>query len=288
MSTRGLALSSPGGSIVLGREAGISARIKTQGFGWPKVTPQWSEGAAGRRWRGSRVAERKLSIPFTIRGTDRADVLSKLSLLARTIDPANGLTRFTVEIDGARWWVDMTMTGGGGYSFDSDTTDGSTILLTEISFETEESYWTRTDQASAQFTPGNVGVGLLGEVGSMVGMTLSSVTSLGEVTMNNPGDAAAPILVKVEGPFSGFAAIGAAGETVTWTGVKDAGEFVLVNMGAGTAVDEAGENVYSGLNDVPEFWQLKPGESTVDLQVNDAEEGTLVTVYFYPRRWVLF
>lgn len=293
--TRAMALSSSAGTIQLGAASGIQLGLKSQGFGWPGIAPQYFEGATGRRWRGSRVVDRVLPLQVKVSGQDANAVRSRLSTLAQVIAPSAGLTRLTVTIDGVAWWVDMTVTGRPDWSYDGDT-DGATVVQFPLRFETEQPFWTRLDQASAFFLPPDVDVGLLGEEGSMVGMTLSSVSSFGEVQLTNAGDAEAPMLVKVEAPFSAFAAISPDGEEVSWDiavfdpegpATKETG-FILIDMGAGTAVDEEGANVYAGLNDVPRFWTLKPGTSTVTLSVDDAEEGTRVTVFYYPRKWVMF
>lgn len=288
MTQRPQQLSSTAGTLILGSASGVYLSRKIAGFGLPPVKPQWSEGAGnGRRWRGSRVLARALPLRFNIRGTDRADILTKFSRLAQIIAPTAGLTRLQVNIAGASWWVDMTRTGGGDYAWDTDT-DGETFLTVPIAFETEEPYWTRLDASSRIFTPSDVSDGLLTGPGSMVGMELSSTTSLGSVVISNEGDVGTPALVVFRGPFSGFQAIGAAGELVAFVGTKLLGESVTVDMALGTAVDDAGVNVYDGLNDVPRFWELRPGDSTVTLQVDDADAGSAAEVYWNPRRWVMF
>lgn len=287
-------LVSAGGSTLLGEATGIQLGLKSQGFGWPSFGAQFSEGAAGRRYRGTRIGPRKLPLVFKLTGEDHTAVRARLSTVASIIDPSNGLVRFTVEIDGELWWVDMTVTADGDWSWDSDT-DGESELMVPLTFETEHGYWTRTDQESAVFIPGNVSDGLLGSAGSLVGMELSSVTSLGEVALTNPGDAEAPMLAKIEAPFSGFTLIGAGGEEVSWTyleqfgivGSKAAG-YILVDMGEGTVVDETGANYYAGLNAVPVFWTLKRGTSDVELSLAGASVASKITVFYYPRRWVMF
>lgn len=288
MSQRPQQLSSTAGTIILGESSGIYLARNIAGFGLPPVKPQWSEGAGnGRRWRGSRVLARTLPFRFNIRGTNRADVLAKFSTLARIIAPTAGLTRLQVNIAGEAWWLDMTRTGGGDFSWESDT-DTETLLSVPITFETEEPYWTALDAASRIFTPDDVSGGLLTGPGTMVGMVLSSTTSLGEVTISNEGDVATPARIVVAGPFSGFQAVGAAGEFVEFTGARLLGQSVTVDMANGTAIDSTGANVYDGLNDVPEFWELRPGDSTVTLQIDDADTGSQVAVYWNPRRWVMF
>lgn len=287
MGERQVSLSSGFGTLDIGDALKLGRGMS--GWGLPKVTNQWSEGAGdGRRWRGTRLSGKQIVLPFQIRGADRGAVLATYSLLAQIFAPAAGLVRVTVEVGGSAWYVDGVREDGGDYGWGPEQTDGSTLLVTDILLGAEEPYWSRVDQSSTAFEPSDVDAGLLGDPGSMVGMMLSSTTSLGEVSVTNPGDAPATVVAVAEGPFSKIYLTGPDGEVVTWTGEKLVDESVTIDLALGTAVDELGANVFDGLNDLPEWWELPPGVTIIEVQADDADEGTKITLFWRPRRWVLF
>lgn len=286
MSDRPISLMSRAGTIDMG--AGIVVRRNVAGFGLPPVQGQFFDGAGdGTTWRGSRVLPRVMDLPIKVTGNDRQAVADAFSALARVIAPTAGLVRLTVTVGGVAWYIDVTRTGGGDWSWETDT-DGETVILTSITFKSEDPYWTRVDATGIDISPSGTTFGLLKGVGTMVSMSLSTTTGFGAVPFENIGDVEVFPTWTAYAPFDGLTLTSPEGDELEWTGSKATG-YIVIDAEAGTIVDELGVNLYDGLNDVPVFWGVQPGVSEATIEAANPESpDTHIVVSYRPKKWILF
>jgi len=286
---RAVTISSSAGTLNFGAESGVRARAQMRGTGLPPVNLQWFEGAGdGAQARGARVLTRTIDLPVKITGADRQSVWERFSLLAQIIAPTVDDVRLTITLDGVDWYTIVRRSGGGDPSWDEDT-DGSTVLLTTITFEAGDPYWQRADQESKIITPAGLGRGLLGGVGALSGLEVSSTTALGTVNFTNTGDVDAYPMWLIEGPFTGFTLTSPDGKILQYVGTKLLGDSITIDTALGTIVNETSGNEYSGLQPAPRFWTIPKGDSVATVELLDAVGSeSSVAVYWRPRKWVLF
>lgn len=285
---RFVSLESSLGTIALGNKVKLTNRLK--GTGLPPVNVQWFEGAGdGANYRGSRVLSRTIDLPLSFYGSSRDEIWDLFSQVAVIFAPNNGQVRMKMELDGQTWYTDVVRTGGGDWDWASDT-DGQTFLRTVITVKAGDPYWTRSDATSQVVSPGGLGRGLIKTpTPRLSALKVSTTNSLGSVTFQNPGDVAVYPKWTLAGPFTGFTLTSPSGEVLSWSGTLIAGQSLTIDTAAGTIVDQDGVNRYSGLGAVPRFWSIPPGNSIGSVEMlNTVSPGSLATVIWQPKKWVVF
>ena len=275
------------GTLVLGDHVKLTSNLI--GTGMPPVSVQWFEGAGdGASYRGARILPRTMDLPLSFYGANREEIWALYSHLAVVFDSSNNnLVRIKMQLDGETWYTDVVRTGGGDFSWSGDT-DGRTFLRTVLTVQAGDPYWTREDATALVISPGGLGRGLI-KTAPLSNLELSTTNSLGAVTFQNPGDVGVYPEWTLNGPFTEFTLTSPLGETLTWTGVVDAGETIFINSEAGTVTDHTGANRYAGLGAVPRFWRVPPGSSTGSVELVDpVAPGSSVTVIWRPKKWILF
>ena len=211
---------------------GITALEGLAGFGLPATSVQWFEGAGdGSSYRGARQQNRAITLPIMVSGPDRQAVREAFSRLATVLSPefAPARLRFT-EPDGDAWVLAVVRTGGGDFSWGVDT-DGDTYLQTVLTLEAGDPYWTR-EAASVQIVrAGGAGRGLLKGVTPLSSLRLASGQVIGDVLIENPGDAPAYPLITVKGPGTALTLTSPTGEVLRWRGSMTLGESRILEIG---------------------------------------------------------
>ncbi|XAO35627.1 minor tail protein [Microbacterium phage FireCastle] len=285
---RVLELSSQGGKVTLGEQAGIKAGLAVRGTGMPGVELQWFEGAGeGKTFRGGRTLARTMDVPVKFYGANRDDVLSKYSDVARIMLLENAPVRVTLDLDGEKWFNDVVRTGGGDFSWDKDT-DGSTYLKTIFTVESGNPHWTRVDSEARVITPGGLGIPLLGPGQSLAQLRLSNTEGSGAVQFVNTGDVEAWPIWTFLPPFKDFS-LSRDGMTLDFVqpATKLTG-FIEIDSKAGTIKDQSGVNRYDLLGPAPKFFPIPRGTSTAQVVLLGATGDTRVNVVWHPRKVVLF
>jgi hypothetical protein len=274
------------GTIALGDTVKLTSNLK--GTGLPPVSVQWFEGAGdGANYRGARVLPRTMDLPLSFYGTDRNDVWNLFSQVAVIFAPNGGQVRMRMELDGEVWFTDVVRTGGGDWSWDSDT-DGRSFLRTVLTVQAGDPYWTREDATSQVISPGGLGRGLIKQA-PLSNLELSTTNSLGAVLFENPGDVAVFPVWTLQGPFSQAVLTSPSGEELVWIDDLEEGETLTIDTAAGTVKDQTGANRYGSLGPVPRFWSIPPGNSNGEVELLDAvAPGSLATVIWQPKKWVVF
>jgi hypothetical protein len=294
---RSLTLSGRGKTIDLypwlsARAKGTEALAGIVGFGMPDLENFWTAGAGtSRRWRGSKVTPKDISLPVKIYAKDREELTALVSDLAVALDPftrggasEEGAARLTFGLaDGTKWYRDVVRSAGLDWPR-KKSSDDETFIKTSIVFETTDSFWTRTTPDSFEIGVGGIAQPLLPKVAEL---SLSSTSAFGQVNVINSGDAMAWAEFIVYGPANRALFIGNNGETVSWYGNIDAGNAVKFNMRNGTVTGSNGANRYAGLEAAPFFWAMPPGESEIIVQIEGATASSKCVVRWSPRRWAV-
>lgn len=304
--SRAFSLSSAGGTMNLDGSEGARAKLAVRGTGMAPVAVQWSEGAGnGASFRGGRTLARQFDMPVKVyanRGdwSNRDIVRQRFAKLGQILSLDNAPVRVTLDLDADnpastdKWWADMVKVGGGDFRWDTDT-DQRSFIRSVFTLQAGDPYWTSQDQDGKEILPVGVGIGLLGAGVSLAQLRLGSVDGFGSTTITNTGDVVAYPIWTVYAPFSGFLLANAEGRILEWNaakqgivgGVKTTGS-IIVNTQLGTVVNEAGDNMYRGLETAPQFWPVKTGPNFAQVVMADASGATRATVSWNRRREVLF
>lgn len=260
---------------------GYQAKAGVTGFGLPPVSVQWLEGAGdGAVFRRRRVLTRDIDIPLEILARDRAHLQELTSRLALAVA---GMCTFTLlDDDGTRWTTDVYRTGGGEYSYGADTT-GEREFQTVITFRSPDPYWTFSE-AQIRYIGGTTANPFLA---NLVKVELSASQAIGEIQLDNSGDAEAYPIWEIAGPGRAFLAVSPDGERLAWDGVLGPDDRLTIDTRKGTVVDQSGANRYSDLKEAPRFWTVKPGLSTATAQLEAISTTSKITCSWRPRKWMV-
>ncbi|AKY03329.1 hypothetical protein FDI81_gp21 [Streptomyces phage Hydra] len=261
---------------------GVQALTGVNGLGLPPVSVQWLEGAGdGAVYRRSRVLTRDIDIPLDIVGRNRQDLKNHLSRLSLML--AGPCTLRMIEDDGTDWSTQVIRVGGGDYTYGSDTT-GSRDVQMVVTFRAGDPYWT-----SSVITRKQVGGDITATsfLSGLASMPVAASQAIGEILLENTGDAVAYPVWEVFGPGNNFKAISPTGEKLHWTGTLAAGEKLIVDTRMGTVIDGTGANRYSELAPAPRFWAIEPGISTAEASLLDVTNASKIVCSWRPRKWMV-
>lgn len=266
---------------IMDKGLGYQATTGATGFGLPPVSVQWLEGAGdGAVFRRKRVLARDIDIPLEILARDRQHLQTLLSRLALAL--AGQCTLTLLDDDGTRWITDVHRVGGGEYAYGANTI-GEREFETVITFRAGDPYWT----SSAAQTRSVGGVTAAPFLSSMASVPVSASQAIGEIQLDNSGDAEAYPIWEVIGPGKNFEAVSPAGERLAWTGVLGVDDRLIIDTRKGTVVDQSGANRYAELEEAPRFWTVKPGVSTATAQLLETNPSSKITCSWRPRKWMV-
>ncbi|MFF3249740.1 phage tail family protein [Actinacidiphila glaucinigra] len=261
---------------------GFQAKSGLTGLGLPPVSVQWLEGAGdGAVYRATRVQSRGIDIPIDILAMNRADLDAKLSRLALML--AGGCTLVLLNEDGRRWSTEVHRVGGGEYAYGSDTV-GEREFQTVITFQAGDPYWTSSEQQLRTISGAVATSAFLSGVASL---KVAPSQAIGEIQLDNSGDAPAYPVWEVRGPGDHFVATSPDGETLKWNGTLSSGQKLIIDTRNGTVKDGTGANRYDLLDTAPRFWTVKPGTSTAIASLLNTTTASQITCSWYPRKWMV-
>lgn len=251
-----------------------------EGFGLPDVDLHWFEGAGdGSVYRGSRVKRRIIDLPLAITAPNRSQLNQRLSTLATIINPKTGPARLAFGLpDGDSWFIDVVRSGGGDWSRRSKQSDNRTRIITSLTLEAGDPYWTRVRPEYLRIAQDESGRGLLPYLARL---ELSRGGAFGIQEVNNIGDADAAPFWRLTGPFSKVTLIGPNGEQLVWEGALseggdiDSDNGLYISVAEGRVYDFFGENRYDGLHSSPHFWTIAPGQSQVTIEMTGTSGGII-------------
>ncbi|MCD2462461.1 phage tail family protein [Streptomyces sp. MBT42] len=266
---------------IMDKGLGYQAKAGVTGFGLPPVSVQWLEGAGdGAVYRRKRVLTRDIDIPLEILARDRTHLQDMLSRLALAL--AGQCTLTLLDDDGTRWTTVVHRVGGGEYAY-GENTIGEREFETVITFRAGDPYWT-SSEAQIRYIGGSTAGSFLT---NMVTMSISASQAIGEIQLNNSGDAEAYPIWEVTGPGTNFEAVSPAGERLAWSGTLGTNDRLIIDTRKGTVVDQTGANRYAELDAAPRFWTVKPGLSTATAQLEEIGTASKITCTWRPRKWMV-
>ncbi|QXE39412.1 phage tail family protein [Streptomyces sp. GMY02] len=274
-------METPGDQLDLNEVAktgvGYQATAGLTGLGLPPVAVQWLEGAGdGARYRGQRALSRTLDMPLDIVGRDRRHLGTLVSRLARAV--AGPCTLVAVDDEGARWSTSIVRTGGGDIEL-----DGGYDVETVITWRAPDPFFT-ADKVSRQAVGGDAGTPFLS---AMASLPLAASQAIGEIQLDNTGDADAYPVWEIYGPGRDLTLTAPDGDVLRWAGVLTSTERLTVDTRAGTVTDGQGVNRYADLASAPRFWTVPPGLSTANVQLLDTTAASKIVCSWRPRRWLV-
>ncbi|MGW8953503.1 phage distal tail protein [Streptomyces sp. NPDC055709] len=266
---------------IMDKGLGYQAKTGATGFGLPPVSVQWLEGAGdGAVYRRKRVLTRDIDIPLEILARDRTHLQELLSRLALAL--AGQCTLTLLDDNGTRWTTDVHRVGGGEYVY-GESTIGEREFETVITFRAGDPYWI-SSEAQIRYIGGSTAGAFLT---NMVTMSISASQAIGEIQLNNSGDAEAYPIWEIVGPGANFEATSPSGERLAWSGTLGVNDRLIIDTRKGTVVDQTGANRYAELDTAPRFWTVKPGLSTATAQLEEINSNSKITCTWRPRKWMV-
>lgn len=279
-------------SLVSGEEWDLDSQLKTglgvqalsgvNGIGMPPVSVQWSDGAGdGSAYRGQRFLARDLDIQLNILGHSRPHLVEMVRSLGLTL--AGPCRLFFRENDGEEWYTDVIRVGGGGYVYGRDTT-GHRELDMVVTLRAGDPFWTSVDLTRKTLTTGGSATPFLS---ALAGLPVASSQQIGEIALENVGNAQAFPVWKLVGPGRNFVADLGNGSRFEWRGTLAVGETLTIDTQLCTVIDGAGLNRYGELGPAPRLWAIPPGFWVTEASLLDTATETSVTCSWATRRWML-
>ncbi|MGW6600609.1 phage tail family protein [Streptomyces sp. NPDC055036] len=266
---------------IMDKGLGYQAKAGVTGLGLPPVSVQWLEGAGdGAIYRRRRVLARDIDIPLEILARDRQHLQELLSRLALAL--AGQCTLTLLDDDGTRWTTEVHRVGGGEYAYGT-TTIGEREFETVITVRAGDPYWT-SSEAQTRSVGGTTAAPWLSGIASL---PVSASQAIGEIQLNNAGDAEAYPIWEVIGPGQNFEAVSPAGERLAWAGTLGVDDRLIIDTRKGTVVDQSGANRYANLAPAPRFWTVKPGVSSATAQLIAISPSSKITCSWRPRKWMV-
>ncbi|WP_031513711.1 phage tail domain-containing protein [Streptomyces sp. NRRL F-5123] len=267
---------------IMDKGLGYQAKTGVTGLGLPPVSVQWLEGAGdGAIYRRRRVLTRDIDIPLEILGRDRAHLQQLTSRLALAL--AGRCTLTLQDDDGTRWTTDVYRTGGGDYTYGGDTT-GDRDMEMVITFRSPDPYWTYSE-AQNRYIGGDDTAGPF--LNNLAQVKITASQAIGEIELDNAGDAEAYPIWEITGPGRNFVAVSPAGERLAWNGTLTTGQSLTIDTRKGTVVDQTGANRYAELGPAPRMWTVKPGLSSATAQLEDIGSTSRIACSWRPRKWMV-
>ena len=257
------------------------------GFGIAPTSLVLTEGSIeGSKWRRTRRGSRTIDLPLAVFGADRADVEIKLRLLAKTLSDRRSIARIVATYpDGARVYTKIHYSGGldPQYGPGGDT-QGQGLCRIVLTLVAPGPYWTDERPVQYAVTAQNQGRSI---IPNLAELRVSSSQALGTLAVANPGDVDAYPVWTIRGPGNGFtASLGTLG--IVYLESIAVGETITIDAVRKTATSSLTGDAYTALDIAPKFFAIPPGSSNVDVLVENSSADTLVTMYFNPRRELVY
>lgn len=257
------------------------------GFGVAPTKLITRDGAkGGTRWRRTRRGSRTIVIPITIFGDNRQSVEDKMRALIRLLQDDMTSPRLVAKYPtNERYYSEIHYSSGADVEYGNDT-DGVSYGTWALNLLAPDPYWTSEKQIQYAIGPANAGKGLLPHLSKL---QLSSSQTIGTVLFENPGDVDAYPVWTLRGPGdSGFQARLPDGSGFTFNAALTADDIITIDTKTKTVTDQNGNNRYPDLGSSPKMFSIPKGNTPVFVELEGTSASTLVSVYFNPRRELIF
>jgi hypothetical protein len=250
-----------------------------RGFGMPssivRIDPSTGDGGI---FRFSRREVRELDLPIAILGDSRSDVESKLRRVARLLQDKQGATRILATyLNGTTVFLDAHFLGGAETIFGEDA--GLNYCRWVITMQAPEPFWQTATEESFTFGTGSTGRGLLPQLSKL---RVSSSQTIGLVTVENAGDVATFPRWEITGPVDSIVITDGI-NSFSFPGSIAFGRTYTVDTRTAEVTNELGQNIYAELGPAPKLFPLPPGNTTIEVQGQNATVDTVVSAFYSPR-----
>lgn len=260
------------------------------GFGMANRTLIMLEGASGgSKWRRTRPGARTIDMPISIFGTDRQQVEDRMRRFARLLQDDVTAPRLVATYPTSeRVFTEVHYSGGADPQYGSDT-DGEMWGRWAISLLAGSPYWTSEVPVQYNIAAANVGKGLIRTGnGGLSRLQLSSSQTIGVITVENPGDVSAFPVWTIRGPGDSFTATLPNGDRFKYKVPILSTDVITINTQDKTVTNAAGTNLYGNLDVAPKLFAVPSGNSTINVQMDGTTAASLISMYFNPRRELIF
>lgn len=270
------------------RPAGYRMLAGATGLDAPEydVTVGAVPGLDGAQLRSVRPAPRLIRWPMLISGRTRDEYRARARRLLNAFDPAKGPGTLQVqEADGTTRLLRCIYTGGlEGDGALTASGDGR-WLRAVVQFLAPNPWWAAATPITRSFPYSGGPAALFFPI---LPLELSVAAVLGDTTVDNPGDVDAWPIWQITPPALGVTLRRTdTDETIDLAGAIPAGDALLIVTEPGQQSIRllSGENRWPNLLEGSTLWKI-PGEATgvpVELLVDGAAAGTLITLTYYPQ-----
>jgi hypothetical protein len=254
----------------------------TTGLGLPTPTNSLTDSAGdGRRAGNVRVSGRTIVLSVEVHGTDREATEANLNALADAISvtPNKPLPRLRATYpDGSAREIEFLHNGGG---LETHTDEGPTVVPWILTLDCPDAYWTAVDYSSFTVQQTATSTGFLE---SLPEVYLLPSDAFGVVTITNPGRVESWIDWELQGPFT---RVDVSTDSGGWSFIDTVAEgttiFIRKTAAGIEVVDQTGANRYSSISDVPIFFRLPAGASSLTVSLTGATTASKVIGRYKPR-----
>jgi len=270
--------------ISLAEDSDFVAKTGIFGLGIPPTSVRIDESASnGGVWRNTKRGIRELDIPITIFGSSRQEVEDKMRRLARLVQDTKGPTTIRANYASGEEWDLLAHYVGGSESQYGD--DGNeTWINWVLSFQAPDPFWTRTISESYFLGSGATGRSL---IPNLAEMRVSSSQAIGILEIENSGDVEAYPRWQITGPAEVVTITAQDGKEFVYDAPILLGETISIDTILGTVTDSTGANVYQNLGPSPKLFAIPAGTSSLTVSATGADEDTLISMFYQPRKEVV-
>jgi hypothetical protein len=246
-----------------------------------RISPSASNGGT---WRFTKRGIREMDLPIMVSGTSRADIETKLIRLSNLLQDTAGGTRLRATYPTGEVWE----LSDGHYISGAETQWGSSTGLDYarwvLTMQFANPFWVR--QQSESFALG-AGAGTRSLIPNLAEMAIVGSQVIGNVEIENSGNVDAYPVWIFRGPAESIFVQAQSGLSFTYEAPIAQGETITVDTRLGTVTSTNGENQYSNLGTSPKLFPIPSGTSQISIEAIGADEYTLVSMFYRPRKEVV-
>jgi len=282
-----------GDTIVLDNNSATdyTKAVGASGFGIAPTTIDLQQGAReGSRFGGSRREAREMTIPMYFFGTTGQEIEDKMRRLVRLLNDTYTSPKLVAEYpDGSEFEIEVHYKNGGDLSSGIDT-NGRDYAKWPMVFVAPRPYFIAREPVQLSLRAANAGRGLIRTGnGGLTRLRLSSSQAVGVFSVENPGDVESPAIWTLVGPSDGFIATRVRdGASWEFENGIEANETITIDTQTKLVTDQLGENRYGDLGFAPKLFAIPQGDSTINVVMSNATTASIVSLYFLPRRELVF
>jgi hypothetical protein len=256
-----------------------------RGLGIPATQVRIEQSASdGGSWRFTKRGVREVDLPIVIVGADRAAVEENLRRLANLLRDTQGGTRLRATYPTGEVWElgDGHYTGGGETQWGAD---GSQVFARWfLTLQFANPFWIRERPESFSLGAGGGNRSL---IPNLAEMAIVGSQAIGDITIENSGDVDAFAVWIFRGPADSVSVVSQSGLGFSYAVPIAGGDTITIHTQRGTVTAADGSNQYANLSPSPKLFLLPSGSSQVSVEAVGADENTLVSMYYQPRKEVV-